>query len=489
MKYKFFPLIFFSTFFNGQITLTKDTSFGNNGIFEFTNYNTNAQYNYGYFFQNADGSFILHCLGDASPTMDNFMIKIQSYGALDSSFGTNGKIHLDDFEAVDILPQDNNHFLVNYYSTNKYVKKYNLNGQLDTSFASTGTSTVNSLSNPIVVNNDGGFFSVGDDVLGSVSTSGLYKYSSNGNLDNSYGDNGYKVFNFPWSGNRIISSNNALYFLGYENETTGINAKLAKFNYSGNLDSSFGTNGKINLNEIANLVDNVNYFNDVSDFYLKPDGSLYVVTSVVRTNDQLEEYSNFFVFNSNGTVNTNFHSNGFVSIPSTNTASIQSKSIITAADYNSNYFLLFENKLISYSPQGATQTINGSNIFSDGYSANFAFKNIKVYNNALYLLVCNYNENKIQLIKYNINTTNLNTDNIPNNKINISVYPNPVKDILNIETDKRVEDVKVYDSSGKLINSLSFDNNKLNISTLSKGFYLIKIKVGDTYITKKFVKE
>ncbi|WP_312766473.1 GEVED domain-containing protein [Epilithonimonas sp.] len=63
------------------------------------------------------------------------------------------------------------------------------------------------------------------------------------------------------------------------------------------------------------------------------------------------------------------------------------------------------------------------------------------------------------------------------NSKSISYYPNPVKDILNLVSDKNVTNVSVYSIEGKLVkNFASLDESKvqLDLSTLTTGTYVVK---------------
>jgi aminopeptidase N len=56
----------------------------------------------------------------------------------------------------------------------------------------------------------------------------------------------------------------------------------------------------------------------------------------------------------------------------------------------------------------------------------------------------------------------------------ITLYPNPVKDILNIQSSVfKVQNAKIYDISGKLVKT--FNGNSVNISALQKGIYILKV--------------
>jgi hypothetical protein len=65
----------------------------------------------------------------------------------------------------------------------------------------------------------------------------------------------------------------------------------------------------------------------------------------------------------------------------------------------------------------------------------------------------------------------------------IKLYPNPVRDILNV-SNTTSEDYKIFDMGGKLINSGKLERGSVNVSNLIKGAYMIQI--GE--ITKRFIK-
>lgn len=58
-------------------------------------------------------------------------------------------------------------------------------------------------------------------------------------------------------------------------------------------------------------------------------------------------------------------------------------------------------------------------------------------------------------------------------------YPNPVKDVLNIETaSRKMNDASIYSMDGKLIRNvkLSGNNSQINMSDLQSGVYLVRVK-------------
>lgn len=80
----------------------------------------------------------------------------------------------------------------------------------------------------------------------------------------------------------------------------------------------------------------------------------------------------------------------------------------------------------------------------------------------------------------------LGTDEVSKSKTDI--YPNPTKGEINIKTDKKIKSSTIFDLSGKVL--LQSNSEKLNISSFSKGTYLVKVEFADgSTKTEKVIKE
>lgn len=66
-------------------------------------------------------------------------------------------------------------------------------------------------------------------------------------------------------------------------------------------------------------------------------------------------------------------------------------------------------------------------------------------------------------------------------EIELSVYPNPVNDILNISAKENITNVTVYDMIGKEVKNIDFNALTLTINTadLPFGSYLVKVTMGE----------
>jgi len=75
-----------------------------------------------------------------------------------------------------------------------------------------------------------------------------------------------------------------------------------------------------------------------------------------------------------------------------------------------------------------------------------------------------------------------------NNIISFILYPNPAQDILNVESQQQIENLKIYNLQGQLIKEDS--SSRIDVSNLSSGLYFIQvITVEGNSVTKQFIKE
>lgn len=72
--------------------------------------------------------------------------------------------------------------------------------------------------------------------------------------------------------------------------------------------------------------------------------------------------------------------------------------------------------------------------------------------------------------------------------LEVSLYPNPVNDILHIDTAEEIKLVTVFGILGNKV--LTSTSKEVNVSSLSKGIYIVKIQDADNNVsTKKIIKE
>lgn len=70
----------------------------------------------------------------------------------------------------------------------------------------------------------------------------------------------------------------------------------------------------------------------------------------------------------------------------------------------------------------------------------------------------------------------------------VSLYPNPVQDVLNFTNADKIKSVKIFDAAGKQLPNQKGVSN-LNVLTLSKGVYFVEVeKLDGTIAYEKFIK-
>jgi hypothetical protein len=124
---------------------------------------------------------------------------------------------------------------------------------------------------------------------------------------------------------------------------------------------------------------------------------------------------------------------------------------------------------------GAVLAINGNNIIASNYNnaTNASGGNSLTRAGAAYMFKYTTEETLgVNDLKYK----------------NITVYPNPTSGQLFVKSDKKIKSLELYNVEGRKI--LMSDKNSANLSSLSIGSYLLKVKYGDGSVeSKKIIKK
>lgn len=153
--------------------------------------------------------------------------------------------------------------------------------------------------------------------------------------------------------------------------------------------------------------------------------------------------------------------------------------------YDGTTSKIYKDGVLLSSSNVALTTANNSDIFRLGLLNVFttdyfdgAIDDLKIYNYAL---------TDADVTSLFINNT-LSSSNFSQNNLEVSLYPNPVNNVLNIETALELQSVEIYNIQGQRV---KISNQKqLNVSDLAKGIYLVKIQNNENSIlTKKFIKD
>ena len=77
-----------------------------------------------------------------------------------------------------------------------------------------------------------------------------------------------------------------------------------------------------------------------------------------------------------------------------------------------------------------------------------------------------------------------------NQSLAFTIYPNPAKNLINIDTASEIEKIDIYNSLGQRVNSVVGNKKEVDVSTLSNGIYFLNITTTDQFQTvKRIIKE
>ncbi len=101
-----------------------------------------------------------------------------------------------------------------------------------------------------------------------------------------------------------------------------------------------------------------------------------------------------------------------------------------------------------------------------------------------------YFDYNFPIVTNNYTTTIQNPLEINQNELpSIRFYPNPVKDILHFNTTENVMKITVYDVAGRIVSSNAVIENKIDLSGLKNGNYILKIDTETGTMHTKLIKE
>ncbi len=452
-----------------------DNTFGMNGIVNFSIGHDNDRA-YSVAIQN-DGKLVAAGTSTTGGIADFALVRFNENGTVDNSFGTNGIVTTDISSSTDYLnsiamQRDGKIVAVGTSFNFSGIKsaftlaRYNSNGSLDDTFGTSGKvitpiSTSYDYASAIAIQNDGKIVVAGESYnANSEHDFTLIRYNHDGSLDDSFGTSGIVLTSIGLKDDGIqsiaIQSDNKIIAAGVVLDTPDYNFALARYTETGDLDSTFGTNGIV----IAPVEPSLDYANSVA---IQSDGKIiaagYKETGWINNNLTIR-------YNSDGTIDNTFGSDGVAITPIG----------------------------ISSTSANAVVIQNDGNIVIAGNSS---------YNNYSTFYLIRYTGDQVTGINENV------SPNIPYSFVLEQNYPNPFNPTTKLRysipflqmghPDKSGQvapsvQLRVFDILGKevatLVNKEQQPGNyevEFNASNLSSGVYFYKLQAGNFIQTKKML--
>lgn len=295
-----------------------------------------------------------------------FLARYHPTGALDDSFGTNGKIISPINQSIvvgcDIALQPDGKIIA---VGNGFGSRYNANGTLDASFGAGGVviTPFDEYGASVAIQADGKIV-----VAGSSSSSGqsyldftVVRLLPDGSLDTSFGGTGKVTTSF---GNEslvrkvILQPDGKIVAVGQSNFAIYSSAfALVRYNSDGSLESGFGSGGKITHTVSSRRM----YYGDA---VLQPDGKIVASGGFSAPSNGLS--SSIVRCNPNGSLDTSFATNGVFTAAANlhiaNGIALQTdgKLVAFGSEENLNY-LDYGFAILRLNPNGAPDTGFGTN--------------------------------------------------------------------------------------------------------------------------------
>lgn len=502
---------------------TYDSSFNDDGLLEIV-FDSAHQYYVSSAIQ-SDGKIISVGRVGTVSNRNILLVRVNSDGTIDNTFGTNGKFYLhikyleNFYSAQKITLQEDDKILIsgyadffNSYYYDFYVLKLNTDGSVDSSFGENGITIVDfgyrDFGRSLALNTDGSIILTGyiHDVDNQHDTRfAICKLKSNGSLDSSFGVNGKSVKDVDGNLNAFLSAilaDGRILVCG--NYNTGIteisNIVLLRLFPNGKVDSSFGKDGIV-------LSGFNSQYSNVRTMEVQKNGQI-----LLAGHDSFPDKDAVMMrLNKDGSKDRSFGHNGVVSLTSPvgnntiNDLIVQedNKILVSGSNMNSHNnpgFLLNR-----YNQNGSLDLTFGTGgvLVPDFHLYSMGAKNIHLQKDGNIILGGSGEISRqghsiiIARIKSGLDSNQFGN---PIEKNHFVINGNPLNKNSTIEfslwKDETIT-IEMYDISGKLVStilnneSVSKGSHKLPLNTprhLAQGMYTIKISISTGFSVIKAVK-
>ncbi len=413
-----------------------DSSFGVNGIVSPLN-NGHASFAYAIELQ-TDGKILL------AGAIGNFaaVIRFNTNGSIDNTFGQNGETvyqiagSANGITSMKIKSDGKIITAGNYYVDPNYhfiVQQLDSSGQVDLAFTGNSIQTTsignsNNYLSSVQITNDGKIVAGVYYNNGGTTDIAILRYSSDGKLDTSFGNQGITTMHASLDVDQLqsllIQSDGKILVGGFAQGSTGIQSFILRFTANGDVDNSFGTNGILldgnaisfpaiesmalqnddkilttgynfpgigvsRFNSDGSLDNTFNNGTQTKALWGITDNRVYSITTqndgkiVACGSSNNSIVNNFLVIrsNSNGTLDSTFGGTGIISVPVgshdniANSVLVQNDNKIVAAGYSNNG-ANYNFALVRFNPDGTLDNNFGNsgivktqNLSSDGINS------------------------------------------------------------------------------------------------------------------------
>ncbi|MBK9726540.1 MAG: T9SS type A sorting domain-containing protein [Saprospiraceae bacterium] len=445
-----------------------------------------------------DDHFVIGTIRDSSIQFRGTIVKFNKNGSIDNSFGKNGKVFVNNSGSSILrggIKLLNGSMLVcGNLSSGVLVAKFNSQGQLDPSFAKNGIYTEKSIlsfgnGTSILVDKNNSIY-----VSGYVSTRNtgffILKLDLNGKLDSSFATNGVYKYESPietLESEVEMENINDNLFIGFSTGSGNLSdIIISKFNSNGIIDTTFGKSGRLTIDRGFN--DHLYSMKNTSDGYLTLYGYIRYTSS---------KWGGFLTkIDLNGNINNQFDPNGYKLYNSYLPLDMEicnNNLVLLNGEHDGTtlYATLSSVDLIS----GKMDSTIGDNGVLKFYLGNLATtpyhaEHLRIHNDKITI----YGHNGYGLASFAQAKILKPSATIQNNSTSpFAIFPNPTNAELKfipIE-DNYVMSFTIFDSFAREILSakeFNVNHDYIDVSNFKSGYYFLKIFSKGKYFYSKFLK-
>lgn len=434
-------------------------------------------------------------------------------GELDKTFANNGILQMTPFVGknfvLDAAELPDSKIILGGYnfniasaSTSMFLVKITNDGQVDQSFGNNGFvekggSGDDQLANKIKVQKDGKILVCGHRDFSFM----LARFNANGSLDNTFGEQGYAKLNFKeiaqytYGQDLAIQSDGKIVAVGFGSPSGNDKMLVTRVDKNGVLDNAYGPNGN------GKIVVNVGFGHDFATcMTIQKDDKILIGGHSWYSNYPVLQYETAVVrLNTDGTFDDTFGKNGIFTkqvVPEIENyiygIGIGDNDKIFAAGYSKSLNSVPSTIAISLNMDGTLNTK-----FAEEGTVSYLINSLATQSESL----CIQDDGKL-LIGGNLwdgkSSTCLVTRLCPDNGqvsvkplgniSDVSIYPNPTADYINIDSKENFT-AKIVDLCGRVVyTEKPLVDNRIDVSTLASGSYIVVLKSDKKTVVKNFIK-
>lgn len=497
--YIFFILFTANNFVRAQPG-SLDLSFGSGGIVT-TDFFSDTDVGYSMAIQ-SDGKIVV--AGEALISSDHVfaLTRFNVDGSLDTTFDFDGKVSMhvgmEDNTCRAVKVQADGKIVVagciqNGINFDLSLIRYNSDGSIDSTFDSDGIvitefGSANSSAYSLIIQMDGKIIAGGVKNDSSGINFAMARYNVDGSLDTTFSVDGMAITDFG-SGYAYVASVNLqsdgkIVLVGSRDNGIDYDFACARYNSDGNLDSTFGTDGKVTTDFVGG-----NDYATSSSVQL--DGKIVIAGTGGATFELLR-------FNNDGSLDTSFDSDGKiitnlgVSFNGANALTLQTDGKIVVGGYHWDTFSDQDFTVIRYNGDGTLDnSFDGDGIdTTDCFTCYGDCFSIALQSDGKIVCAGLINSD-FGVIRYNVAPLTIQEktfSNIPN------LFPNPTTGKINLELKQSPNkaSIKIIDLTGQAILSqqnMSGNYFTFDVSNYSTGLYFLEVEENGSFERIKFMKD